>query len=562
MSSTPNSPTTDADAEAQAGADESTTADVGDQYIEADELSDAEYIHQYHEVSGVPSGFRLGERTQQSVAHPPADWKDDFFQMRMKFGVEPFEVENYTEKSDACVVYPDVIRHRLDPEKTPTTKATDALISGKKNAGKTTYLSRLSIRLGEVNDERIVYRGRMDDSGWQTLRWWTTLWLPERAGVDATWVYEQRGDRSREPVDDLEDVVRDVRYYEDVVDLVDKLGDAPVPSFNVVYPDPSFAGCERVMLESNKTGEVLPYTPAWEADDNASPTPLPQWWIAFLLAQLEHGHFDAFMSWICDEAHQVFGPANPSQDDHKTDKKFDLAGQLLNEARKRMLSWYLTTQSEGKIDYRILREVTTRIQLADGRPNPVKDRQSTHPYGFEIVPMDVDFLSNRDSPGRGLCYVEGETGFAEFTWDVPEPHPDDENRWLKISLGQPRERTPGQTNTSTSARAHALEYDEQFFDLHEPSGRLYVRQPGAGEIDVTAATIDEELEAPPADEFDDMAELEFHDTLRRSDDDEAWIVTGEVGIPDSQGRVQTMETTFVRIPESGFDPSSHEVEPK
>jgi hypothetical protein len=502
---------------------------------------------EFHEVPG--TGNRLGERTLQSSPHADPRWRSDADEMRKHFGIPEFDVEAFTEKNKNCIVFPDIIRHRFDPEYTPTEKATDCLIRGKKNSGKTTLRNNLVVQLLDNNEERVIDRGRTADSGWLPLRWWTTLWLPANASAHAEWVYEGAGDKSRELVDDLEDVVREVRTYDDVIDLVDQLGDTPVSSYHVVYPDPSFAGCEAVMRQSNRTPEHLPYTPAWDAAGGKSPTPLYQWWYAFIVAQLEHGHFDAFMSLLLDEGHELF-PPNPSGDDHKTDKKLNLMQNTLNSARKRMLSWYLFTQYESKVDYRVKDEVTTRIYLADGRPNPVKDKSKTHPYGWGIVPMDASWMENRKY--RGLCFVEAETGFAEFGWtDMTEhTHPEDGHRWLQIRLGEP----DSQVRTSdavASKDAATLEYDEAFFEYHDQTGHLFVRDPGSGQIDVDECVIDESLTAPDPEAFDGIDELAFRDELRRSDGGEHWEVVAEVGSRTATGGVGTQETVIARLPIDG-----------
>lgn len=509
-----------------------------------------EKVHPHHRHA--PRGYQLGEHTLQSYSDPPRYLEDDFSEMRDHFGIPPFDVEAFTETNDGCIVYPDLVIHRRNPTVVPSDKGMDALIRGKKGSGKTTFLKVLAIRLGENNQERVIHRGRTDDSGWLELRWWTTLWLPANASVTATWVYEEDEEKTREPAGDLSDIVRSVRYYDDLYDLIDQLAETPVPSYHVVYPDPSFSGCEDVMRESNKTGQVLPYTPAWDATGGGSPTPLPQWWIAFMLCQLEHGHYDAFMSWICDEAHQVFGPPNPPEDDHRTDKKFKLANQLLNEARKRMFSWYLATQSEGKLDYRILDEVRTRVYLADGRKNPVKTVGKSIPYGWTNVPMDADWMSGKNQ-GHGLCFVEAETeGYAEFQWDALTPHPDDENRWLEIRLNQPEEQVRGRGQGQRTESDAAFEYDEQFFEQHEQTNQLYVKQPGRGRVSLSEPAIVEDLVAPSAEHYDSISEVTIRNELRRSEDDTHWLITGTIGVPNETGGVQPVETTFVRIPIGGY----------
>jgi hypothetical protein len=129
-------------------------------------------------------------------------------------------------------------------------------------------------------------------------------------------------------------------------------------------------------------------------------------------------------------------------------------------------------------------------------------------------------------------------------------HPEDEHRWLQIRLGEPDSQI--RTSDAVAGKdAATLEYDETFFEYHDQTGHLFVRDPGSGQIDVDECVIDESLTAPDPEAFDGIDELAFRDELRRSDGGEHWEVVAEVGSRTATGGVGTQETVIARLPIDG-----------
>lgn len=445
-----------------------------------------------------PDGFDWGERTQQTGelrwGRAPGHWDTDAYEMRQKFGIPPFSVEAFIEKHENCICYPDMVIHEAEPERAESSKGTDALIKGDRDAGKSTYAKTLATRLMDENGEKVVWRGSAERSGWLEYRDWTTLFLPVNADVTAEWMTEGE-DSTIEEIDDLDEEVREVVYYEDVLDLLEKLGDAPRGTFNVVYPDPSFSGCEELTRETDRVEGTLPFTPEWEAYEETPATPVTHWWFAFLLGRIEYGPFE-WMSLIFDEGGDLVEEGSRNDAGIRTYDKIRLLRSIWASGRKRRLSLFFFIHHEENMHAMIRREFKWRIHMPDDSSNPVESKRSTHPVGFKgDIPMKEDIMSDEDI-GTALCYTK--SGFTHFSWkDVP-PKPVDEDRWLKISLGEPAtlDATPSEQIEVE------LEFDDQIFGEWENqhTHRLMVKAPGEGFVSVETGVVGEELVSP----FDEL----------------------------------------------------------
>ena len=379
-----------------------------------------------------PKGYDWGERTRQTkrTHRAPGYWRDDDYEIRQRFGIPEFDPDEFRENPKARMVYPDLIIHERNPTVTTSAKGTDCLVRGKRGCGKSTLAANLSVRLMELNDERIVWRGSPMRSEWLRFRKWATLFLPANASVDSMWV-DETDDATLRDVEDLEDVVRDVIYYEDVDDLLDKLYDGPSASFNVVYPDPSFSGCRQLTKETERVSDPLPFTPSWNASEENPTTPLVHWWFAFFLARVERP--GSWMSIIFDEVGDLV-PERAKQDAHQTYEKIGLLRSVMADSRRARLSVFMFCHYEQNVHHDIRREIKWRIHMPDGSPNPRERRASSVPVGFETVPMYHDVMSDKDV-GVGLCYTESE--FTWFSWSDIPGEPEDEDRWLRIRLDEP-----------------------------------------------------------------------------------------------------------------------------
>ncbi|WP_336361796.1 hypothetical protein [Haladaptatus sp. ZSTT2] len=382
-----------------------------------------------------PKGHDWGERTQQSVSHTaPKYWKTDAYEIRQRYGIPPLDISAFDAKNrqDGQItsdVYPDMVVHERNPTLTRSPKGTDCFFLGERGCGKTTLAGNLVVR---VMDDRVVvdgeevevepndalWRGSSRRSGWLPFRNWTTLWLPTHASVEAAWMREDDdpGDEPMDVVENVADVVRDVVFYDDVLDLVSKLGERTPGSFHVIYPDPSFSGCEELTAESDRVAGSLPFVPRWEADEQTPATPVVDWWFAFMLARVEHGPF-RFQSLFFDEIGDWVPERAKNEKGRRLYDKIGLLRGIWADSRRALLSIYNFGHYEENVHNDIRREHKWRVQMPDGTPNPTKVPRSTVPVGFKTVPMHSDIMSRR-SIGEGLCYTQAQMSL--FGWgDIP-----------------------------------------------------------------------------------------------------------------------------------------------
>ncbi|ELY47740.1 hypothetical protein [Natronolimnohabitans innermongolicus] len=378
-------------------------------------------------------GFGWGEGTVQGRKargdESAPEWWTDAYEMRMRFGVPQFDAEAFQYE-----IYPDRLIHEKPAEETSSAGGTDWLKVGERGCGKSTDNLHWSLRLMEVNDEKVVWRGSPSRSEWLMFAPWTTVWLPRNADVSARWVYESPSKSSeRVTAGGLEEIAREVRYYDDVLDVVEQIGAHPEGTFNVVYPDPSFAGCAELTRRTSRTSETLPFTPEWIADEGESGTPLVHWWFAFALARVEFADNYGWTSLMFDEMGELT-PPNAEQDEHRTFKKLLLFQSLMIDSRRHRFSLFGTCHRETQVHWMILEEFMTRIDMPDGTPNPQKGKATTIPQGFKTVPMYADIMSDR-KPGVALMYSENE--FSLYRWADLKSSDDREDRVLKLEFSKP-----------------------------------------------------------------------------------------------------------------------------
>jgi hypothetical protein len=374
-------------------------------------------------------GYSWGEGTQQGrpdVDEPAPEWWTDAYEMRMRFGISQFDPDAFEYG-----VYPDVLIHEKPADQTSSAGGTDWLKVGERGCGKSTDNLHWSLRLMDENDEKVIWRGSPNRSEWTPFADWTTMWLPSHASVDARWVFEDDG-RDPEPVADLSEIVRTVRYYDDVRDLVDQLGDHPEGTFNVVYPDPSFSGCTELTRASSRVSGTLPFMPEWIAGADENPTPLTHWWFAFMLGRIEFAHSHGWWSWMFDEAADLV-PPSVEQDEHRTHSKLMLYRNLMQDSRREKFSVYNSIHRESQINWRVREEHMWRVDMPDGTPNPRRNSKRSIPHGFSTVQMIGDIMSDR-SVGEALMF--NERNFSLYQWsDIKAT--DDGEGVLKLGLGEP-----------------------------------------------------------------------------------------------------------------------------
>ena len=447
---------------------------------------------------GPPNGHEFGERTKQSVDfRAPKYWLSDAEEIRQcrwlwgdqenPGGLTEFDVDEYLGSSKyARMCYPDAIIHERDPELTSSSKGTDVLFKGDRDSGKTTYARQLSVRLME-RGERVIWRGRYDGSGWLPFREWTTLYLPANAECDPQWMYEG-SDRPADTDADLERLVRDVYYYDDVFDLLEELGERDGGTFNVVYPDPSFSGCAEATEALENVAGRLPFVPEWEADAPEDATPLIQWWFGFWFARKEHGPF-VWMSLIFDEVGDWL-EEGARQDASRLYDKIKSLRKVWAASRKRLMSMYFFAHKEANVHWMVREEFKWRVHMPDNSPNPNQNQRSTIPQGFDTVQMYGDIMSDKDV-GVGLIYTQNEFVFSG--------DPEIGDRWLKIDLNPPAAVVDA-GEAATELDLEEPEYDDELFTYWQNGvqERLVVNDPGSGYVDCQAGTLSEGIESPVA----------------------------------------------------------------
>ena len=322
--------------------------------------------------------------------------------MREEFGMAAWDREAFEWAS----VIPNCIDHSWDSPTDEVDGGTDLLARGKPGTGKSTLANYLVVRLLEVNDEKVVWRGSSSRSEWLPLAPWTILYLP--AGVDISVRLEPK-DPTNDPVvldvDELTEIVREVRYYSDPIELNRSLDEG---SLHVVYPDPKMRGCQAVYEQSpEKQYDAPPKREALfsEAD------PASHWWFAWLLARVEHGPHH-WTSLIFDEIGDVC-PQSAKKDSYGTYQKVELMKDTWVDMRKFGVSVFAFAHSETDVHQMIRRKLRWRIQMP-GTANPTT---ASDVVGFESIRMEQDITSWLDV-GEALMYTE--SNFEKFAWgDMP-----------------------------------------------------------------------------------------------------------------------------------------------
>lgn len=352
----------------------------------------------------------------------------DAADMRREFSIPSFDEQAFNYPSTV----PGALLHAKDNSAYSPAGGTEFLAEGPMGSGKSTLLLEWAIRQLEANDgEAVVWRGDETRSEWTPLAPWARVCLPEscRGGVEALAVSTDEDDAYRREVD-LEEVVREVVFYDDVADLWERCVEPG--KFHVVYPDPAMRGCQAAYDRSSSHYPELEFSPE---------DPVRHWWIGALLQRQEFGPY-GFTSWICDEIGDI-ASKDASKDEFATYQKVSLLQDIVVDARKMNLSLFLAGQNPEDIHDMVRRKVRWRITM-NGRANPTRGSQVV---GFREVPMNTDLTSRMDV-GKALMWTE--TNFEAFSWgDVPKPTGEE----LRIDLDASISTTPaGESDDSGEGR--------------------------------------------------------------------------------------------------------------
>jgi energy-coupling factor transporter ATP-binding protein EcfA2 len=325
--------------------------------------------------------------------------------IRQAFGVAPYEPEAFSSESDGVVQ--DLLEHSWDPPSGQKAGGTDLLATGKPGTGKSTLANHLAVRLIDINDERVVWRGSTSRSEWLPLAPWVTLALPK--GIDYRARFVPR--RPTEPtidvadVDDLEGtVVREIVRYDDPRHLNEEL--LKPGGITVAYPDPRMRRCQEILDDAAEKSYDVPANreTLFHEDD-----PDNHWWFAWVLARVEHGPHK-WTTLILDEIGDIAEQA-ARKDSFGTYQKVQLLRDAWVDARKMGLTIFAFGHSEKDIHSMIRRKIRWRFAM-NGSANPTT---ASDVVGFDSVKMERDLTSSMDV-GEGLLFSEQNFEFP-VTWD-------------------------------------------------------------------------------------------------------------------------------------------------
>lgn len=328
--------------------------------------------------------------------------------MRREFSIPAYDRDRFREYKRH--VFPNVLEHVWDGPPSGATRdkgGTDLLTVGKPGSGKSTWGNYLAIRLMEINDEKVVWRGSPSRSEWLPLAPWTRLCLP--ASVDQTVSLEPRDPTTAGYSDvDVTDLVREVVYYDDVRELNAELLEQG--QFHVVYPDPEMRGLQRGYEAANEKE----YEPPSGREALFHPEdPTKHWWFGWVLDRIENGphHWTSLM---LDEIGDI-APQSASKDAYATYQKVELLKDCYVDARKKGVSLFTFGHAEVDIHQLVRRKMRWRTTM-NGSANPTR---KSAVVGFDSVPMDLDITSSMD-PGELLVW--NERNFDDLSYcDLPDP---------------------------------------------------------------------------------------------------------------------------------------------
>lgn len=285
-------------------------------------------------------------------------------------------------------------------------KGTDMWAIGEPGGGKTTLGLSAALWRMEINNETFIWGESVDESGtndrleWLSFAPFATLAVPADLGVRVRIVPKHVGVEEFEVA--LEDICRDVIYYESVDGLLEQLQPG---QFYVVYPDPLHRGCDAASRFN--------YFNFREVTDNGEPGPneptkADHWWFAFIARRISADKFvhPTFINF--DEAQKVLD-ADARKDIHQHYEKVKWYRDKYADARKKGVSFGYQTHSLSDI-HRFGREkIRWRITMAGNAP-PIGRRLP----GDRYCPIEQKVYTTNMDPGYAAIW-KGEH-FAKLRW--------------------------------------------------------------------------------------------------------------------------------------------------
>jgi hypothetical protein len=343
-------------------------------------------------------------------------------------GMAPFDADVFDYEGCA----PALFEHTWDGGRNRLSGGPSCYVTGPEGTGKSTLFLRMSAIEMDVNDARVVWRAVTGSrSEWLPYAPIARVCIPKGYEATALLVPKERNRSSMGTEVPLDDVVREVVTYSDVMDLnLNVLGDG---MFNVVYPDPEMRGCQWVYEESDR----VVASKRSEVEFTGGHDPVDHWWFGWGLSLVERGPFP-WTAWMCDEV-QSLAPQGAANDKYLTHLKVRLLGESMEDFRKNGIARYFAGHKDKHLHDLIRDRIRWRVCM-NGTKNPTKDDKGSIPVGMETVKMNTDHTTEMDI-GEGLLYTE--QNFEPISWpEISKPVNGD----LKVYLN---EAGSGRSSTST-----------------------------------------------------------------------------------------------------------------
>jgi hypothetical protein len=354
--------------------------------------------------------------------HTDADY------LRRYYSMPRFDPDGFADYSPA----PALFNHTWSGGADRVSGGPGCFIHGPEGTGKSTLFLRISEIEMDQNNARVVWRAVTGSrSEWLPFAPVARVCIPEGYDVTARFVPKERSRGTMGTEVPLEDVVREVVTYRDVMDL--NLRVLQDGMFNVVYPDPQLRGCQWVYEESDRVVADSREEISFDQDD-----PTNHWWFGWGLSLVERGPFP-WTAWMCDEV-QSLAPEGAANDKYQTRLKIKMLGEAMEDFRKNGIARYFAGHLDKHMHSLWRDRILFRICMSRTK-NPVSSNQSSIPVGFETVPMNHDLMSEAKI-GEGLIYSQ--TRFDYVSWpEIPKPINGDLKVYLEPNGEEGAEGAPG-----------------------------------------------------------------------------------------------------------------------
>lgn len=365
---------------------------------------------------GRPVALGLDLETAETMAeHRDRGRHSDVGGALRMLGINRYDPRAFRQSENGWGVIDDLIEHYwLDPPDQQTKGGPFGFVNGPPGKGKSTLFREIGIRFLESNGQRlgekVIWRGSPARCEWLALAPWARLVLPENAEITATLKPLRPTDEPLRDVN-LANYVREIVRYSDPVDALEK---CRAGGINIVYPDPTFSGCEALYrrIPSRRVSEI-PDREELFADGD----PLPHWWIAAMLAATDGRDGGTPIAFLWDEIKDI-APESAAKDSYGSYQKIhELGGDLSADLRKRGVTLVGAGHGEVAVSSAWRRKMHYRVHTA-GREAP---QSASGLIGFDSTPFYHNINASK-GPGEGVAFDS--ENFEEITWaNIGSPLP-------------------------------------------------------------------------------------------------------------------------------------------